>query len=91
MEILKKSPRYKYTEKRCKNNSKMISARLTGPIEEVINTRTPAGQVIEHETNKHISNNFKKNYEEIKWDDKNHQLKSSKKKLNKLTQIYKNN
>jgi hypothetical protein len=40
---------------------------------------------------KNVSSKFKNNYEEIKWDDKNNQLKSKKKKGVKLTQIYKNN
>jgi hypothetical protein len=40
---------------------------------------------------KNVSSKFKKNYEEIKWDDKNDKLKSKKSKGVKLTQIYKNN
>jgi len=67
MDIIKRSKKYKYTEKKDKNNKNGVSARLTGPIEEILNTRTPAGEVIEHETNKHLSKNFKKNYDNINW------------------------
>ena len=67
MDIIKRSKKYKYTEKKDKNNKNVVSARLTGPIEEILNTKTPTGQVIEHETNKHLSKDFKKNYDNINW------------------------
>jgi hypothetical protein len=44
---------------------------------------------------KNVSSKFKKNYEEIKWNNNNNnnnnQIKSIKKKGVKLTQVYKNN
>jgi hypothetical protein len=67
MDIIKRSKKYKYTEKKDKNKKNVVAARLTGPIEEILNTRTPAGEVIEHETNKHLSEDFKKNYDNINW------------------------
>jgi hypothetical protein len=91
MNILKKGPKFIYTEKRNKNNKNAIECNMSGPIQEVIHNTVECGSALMHETNKHISTNFKKNYEQIKWDNKNNQIKSVTKELNKLTQIYKNN
>ena len=70
MNIIKKTQKYSYTEKKDKNNKNLVCANIKGHLEDIIHNKPPAGEALVHETNKHISNSFKDNYDKINWADK---------------------
>jgi uncharacterized protein with HEPN domain len=87
MNIIKKTQKFSYIEKKSKDNKNLIESKLSVPAEELkYHERITMGQNVIHETNKHISNNFKKNYNEINWDNK---INYNKKIENKLKNKYK--
>ena len=90
MNIIKKTPKFLYTEKKNKDNKNLVTAKLTIPAEEVnYRKRIVMGENIIHEMNKHINNSFKENYTQINWDEKiNYNKKIENKLKNKYKYIY---